>query len=202
MIFIIYAILLIRYISLHKNPGKPVENPSTFTFSHQKRSHSKIDGILLDFNDWNDVLSIDSLKSANFSNQNSISINKKLEIVDDKYFLELTKEDKMIITKLLIMTTISGISGLLIIAIGTPFTLSDDLNEPTYAYIGMFLAFFLEFSICILIIKAFTTHIKIPAKENIKKMACMARVIRKTEPELKISSRFKHITRRLYIYYI
>ena len=130
------------------------------------------------------------------------NVTTATKFYDDKYFLELTKEDKKIIFKLLVMTTFSGISGALIIAIGTPVTITNALDNPTYAYVSIFFELLFEICICILVIIVFTTQIKIPEKENIKEMAYMARNIRNCSPKLKISSKFKNISRRLRLYYI
>ena len=143
-------------------------------------------------------------KSALENSHESLRLKKKnlFPVYDDKYFLELTPEDKKIIVKLLVMTSFSGISGALIIAIGTPFTITSALTNPTYTYLGIFFEVFFEVSICILVMIAFTTQIKTTEKENIKQIAYMARNIRNFKPQLKISSRFKNISRRLRLYYI
>ena len=120
----------------------------------------------------------------------------------ENYLYDLSKDEKKLVRKLLLMTCISGISGLLIIAVGTPFTLSNSLSNPNLTFFGIFFAFFLELCICILIILAFTTQINKQEKKNIKQMVYLARKNRSKSPQIELAPEFKHISRRLELYYL
>ena len=118
-----------------------------------------------------------------------------------KFFLELTKDDKTLITKILVLTTISGISGLIVIAIGTPFTIGDALNDPKLTLFGIFIGFILETLICWLVIFTFTRQISNPNKKNIKHMFYLARTNRMKRSELRATGEFENIRKRLSMFY-
>ena len=199
--FIIYAILLLRYIS---KPEPTPGNCDAIFSSNGRTFHENITP--RDSGNDRDWLEFSSIESNSMLNEpfkfELIMTKKKSDKSIDKYFVELTREDKRIVMKLLTMTTISGTAGLLIIAIGTPFTLYDILTSPSYTYLSLFLALIFEFGICLLIIIAFTTQVKNQEKENIKQMIFMARNIRKSVPDIRIPSKFNHISRRLRLYYL
>lgn len=204
LLFIVYAILLIRYVD------RPNKSPENFSFESVAVKTPQNISInlrenLMEKEEWLDIISFDSKSfsksSIDFETNKVESPYRKTEIVDDRYFLQFSEEDKKIIKKLLAMTTAAGISGLLIIAVGTPFTVKKDLSSPALTYFGIFLAFAVEVGICFLVGIAFTTQIKNPEKENIKQTAYIARIIRNKAPKIKISRQYKNISRRLRLYY-
>lgn len=197
--YIVYSVLLLRYISANqaKNLPKPI------TLNSPLRQEITFPEVAQNSKTWIDFNSIENPSEYNESFSDEYPKEKKeIDQNLDKYFLGLSKGDKKLITKLLIMTSISGTSGFLIIAIGTPFTLYDALNSPVYTFVGLFLALFFEFGISLLMIIAFTTEVKNQEKENIKQMMFMARNIRHKESVLKLPSSYSHIYRRLRLYYL
>lgn len=158
--------------------------------------------------DWFEYESYDVMNQSKEVEENFDG--KSVEIVKEEistgrieyYLYDLSNDEKKLVKKLLLMTCISGISGLLIIAVGTPFTLSNSLSNPNLTFFGIFFAFFLELCICILIILAFTTQINKQEKKNIKQMVYLARKNRSKSPHIELASDFKHISRRLELYYL
>lgn len=203
LMFVLYAILLIRYVD-RPNKNKKSYSPA-YTLKTPKKMHTNIGEINMENEEWIDVISEKSKnvsKSFEYLNENKIDpYYKKTEIDDDKYFLRLSTDDKKIIKKLLAMTTAAGISGLLIIAVGTPLTVKNNTISDDVTFFGIFLEFSIEVGICLLISIAFTTQIKNPDKENIKQTAYIARTIRNQAPSIKASKQFQHISKRLELYY-
>jgi hypothetical protein len=199
--YIIYATLLVRYIKSHNN-DIPIPQPICFQLvPYYKKNYANKEKRLLDMDEWIDIISVESPQIVSKASIEKMEPDLKLKTINDKYFLQLTKEDKSIICKLLIITLMSGIAGFVIIFIWIPFFVSDSFNSVENVYAGLFVGFVLELGACILIIVTFTTQIKVPEKENIKNMVFMARAFRNTEPKFQLSSKFKHISKRLRLYY-
>lgn len=203
LMFVLYAILLTRYID---RPSKNNKNCNQINaLKTPKKMLTNVGEINMENEEWIDVISEKSKnisKSFECFNENKIDGHyKKTEVDDDKYFLRLSSEDKKIIKKLLAMSTAAGISGLVIIAVGTPLTINNSVVSDELTYFGIFLAFSIEVGICLLISIAFTTQIKNPDKENIKQTAYIARTIRNQAPSIKASKQFQHISKRLELYY-
>jgi hypothetical protein len=205
LFFFIYSILLLRYIT---SPDQVLENNSESQNLPLEKSppRGSIETRVkvIENHDWQDILSIDSGMCSNNSMETSkyVDVFRKTEIAEDKYFVSLSTDDRRIIKKLLMMMSVSGVSGLLIIAVGTPYTLSKSLNNnPGVTLFGLFCAFILEVAICVSVLVAFSTQIKSANKANIKQLTYMARLFRNQAPNLHLPPRFKRISRRLLSYY-
>ncbi|OMJ72511.1 hypothetical protein SteCoe_29031 [Stentor coeruleus] len=202
LMFVLYAILLIRYID---RPNKSKNYCQSNTLKSPKKMLTTMGEINMEIEERVDDMNERNkniYKSFECLNEKKIDgDHNKTEADDDKYFLQLSIEDKKIIKKLLAMSTAAGISGLVIIGVGTPFTIKNSIISDKMTYFGIFLAFSIEVGICLLINIAFTTQIKNPDKENIKQTAYIARTIRNQAPNIKVSREYQHISKRLELYY-
>ena len=122
---------------------------------------------------------------------------------DKKYLLVLSKEDKVVITKLIVMTSASAFIGFLTIVFGVVLAVQggDLFEKPDWVLAILYLSLSLEYLGCLLILYVFTAEIKVPEKENIKHLAYMARKNKNFTPVVKCKLRFQHIGRRLKNYW-
>lgn len=190
--FILFSVLLFRYLNKEKKN-------SSIGFEIDLKENKTDDKNIIIYNEEPDDNLVNNFTSIVIPKKTSTDFFKSEN--SSKYFLELTTDDKKLITKILILTTISGISGLIVISVGTPFTFSNALNNPSLTLFGIFFGFVLETCICWLIIFTFTRQISNPNKKNIKHMFYLARKNRLKIPNIKISKDFDTIKRRLSTYY-
>lgn len=115
---------------------------------------------------------------------------------------KLSKDDRKIVRKLLVITSCAGVSGMAIIGIGTPFAILDSIVHPLLTYSGLFFELFLELSIVLLIIFAFTRQVNSSEKKNFKQMLYFSRKNRSTNIKIALPDDYKEISHRLEIYYL
>lgn len=190
--FILFSILLLKYLNQYKKN-------SDIGFELDIKEDKTDIKNTVNFNEESSVYHLSEVPPILRYRKTAADFWKQEK--NTKFFLELTKDDKKLVTKILVFTTISGISGLIVIAIGTPFTFSDALNDPNLTLFGIFLGFALETSICWLVIFTFTRQISNPNKKNIKHMFYLARKNRMKTSELSINGEFEHIRKRLSMFY-
>lgn len=115
--------------------------------------------------------------------------------------LALTKEDKTVFTQIVVLCSISGFLGGLILVLFITFAMTDAGQDPKLTISALYISFFLEISSCFLILTVFTTQIKVSSKERLKFSSKILLSKSHEEPLLSYPTNLSSIGRRLYFYF-
>jgi hypothetical protein len=113
----------------------------------------------------------------------------------------MSKEDKSIATRLILMLILAIVFGILVLAIGCFFVFSSALQDPTLTIVGLYFSSSIEILSMAVIMTLFTMQIYVPSKQR---LAYLRRVMYKNTMEQRSFSetfflQFPTIAKRFYI---
>lgn len=113
----------------------------------------------------------------------------------------MTKEDRIVFRKIIVLSSLSALLGIVILILYIGFAASAASNDPNIVLSAVYISFSLEIFSCVMIYIVFTTQIKVSAKERLQFVTRIA--IEKSNKEAVISypKSLSHIGDKLYYYF-
>ncbi|CAG9313954.1 unnamed protein product [Blepharisma stoltei] len=117
------------------------------------------------------------------------------------YILNLTEEDGIVFRKIIILSSLSALLGILVLLLYISYTVGNLSDNPHATLALIYIAFSLEIFSCTIIYNVFTTQIRVEAKERLNFVTRIC--IDNSDKEVKISypKRFGNIGDKLYYYF-
>lgn len=129
----------------------------------------------------------------NFSN-----LTPQLPVNEAKnYVVLMSWQDKLILRQIIILTTVSTVTGTVVIALTLIIAASELVHESKWALALLYVISAMEFFSYVVVLLIFSTEIKVRSKENLHFVSEIALRIAKNPGSLKLPPQFHAIERRL-----
>lgn len=116
---------------------------------------------------WSRFNSSTNLSSSRESNHSKRS-NRPAVAEGKSYVVLMSRQDKLILKQIIILTTVSTLTGVIVIALTLIIAASEVVHESKLALILLYLVSGMEFFAYVVVLLIFSTEIKVKSKENLQ----------------------------------
>lgn len=118
----------------------------------------------------------------------------------EDYVVVLTRQDKVILRQIILLTIVSAVIGLSVVGFTVLLAINQSLQREVTILGLMFLVCGMEFVAYLTVLFIFTTQIKVRSKENLHFISDIAMRIARNPGKVKLPQGFRAISKRLHLY--